>query len=136
MRLQFNRIGGTVPDEYYSLTQLTRLDLYEMNITSTISTLIGDLLFLETFRIRENSFYGTIPSEIGNLVSLERLWLHGNDLTGSVPLEVCSNSGSAALRQLEADCGPSNGVGPPAVQCAVQCCSTCCDAVTGVCIDA
>lgn len=134
LRLHFNLWSGSIPEEHYKMPQLRRWDMYDCNITSTISTTIGLMSNLQTYRIRENNFYGTLPTEMGELSGLDSLWLHQNDLTGSVPIELCSLRGPAGITVLDADCGPTNGVGEPRMQCMLECCTACCDTATGYCL--
>jgi hypothetical protein len=116
------------------MPQLRRWDLYDCNMTGTISTAIGQMTNLQTFRIRENNFFGTLPTEMGHLSGLDSLWLHRNDLTGSVPIELCSLRGPAGINVLDADCGPTKGVGEQKIDCIMECCTACCDSETGYCI--
>lgn len=134
LRLHFNLFSGSIPEEHYEMPQLRRWDLYDCNMTGTISTAIGQMTNLQTFRIRENNFFGTLPTEMGHLSGLDSLWLHRNDLTGSVPIELCSLRGPAGINVLDADCGPTNGVGEPKIDCIMECCTACCDSETGYCI--
>jgi hypothetical protein len=133
LRLHFNRISGSIPDEHFGLSKLTRWDLYNMNLTGTLSTKIGQLRSLQTFRMRLNRISGTIPTEMGNLGALQEVWLHQNDMTGTLPLELCSLQGPEGIVILKADCGPTNRLGDPLVICSLNCCTECCDSVTGYC---
>mmetsp|Transcript_4498 Transcript_4498/g.7538 ORF Transcript_4498/g.7538 Transcript_4498/m.7538 type:complete len:739 (+) Transcript_4498:168-2384(+) len=134
LRLHFNLWTGVIPEEHYNMPQLRRWDLYDCNITSTISTMIGQMSNLQTYRIRENNFYGNIPTELGDLSGLDSLWLHQNDLVGSVPKELCALRGPSGITVLDADCGPTNGVGEPRLECMMGCCTACCDTATGYCL--
>ena len=69
----------------------------------------------------------------GNLDGLDSLWLHQNDLTGTMPGEVCALRGPTGITVLDADCGPTNGVGPALIECQLECCTACCDTITGFC---
>jgi hypothetical protein len=134
LRLHFNMLSGSVPEEHYSMPQLRRWDLYDNNLTSTISTKIGMMSTLQTYRIRENSFYGSIPTEMGNLVMMKSAWLHYNQLKGTVPLELCMLRGQQAMTVLDVDCGPTNSIGSPYLNCMLECCTGCCDPVTLFCL--
>lgn len=134
LRLHYNQFSGSVPEEHYGIPLLRRWDLYDMNLTSPISTSIGKMSNLQTYRIRANNFYGTVPTEIGLLMALDEVWIHYNDLTGEIPIEVCALRGPTGVLVLDADCGPTNSFGPPKLQCMVECCTACCDSVTGYCL--
>lgn len=132
IRLQFNALTGTIPEEIYNIETLTRLDLYDCQLTGTISTSISKMSNLEVFRIRANrGITGTVPSEIGLLPNIKELWLHITGLVGVMPTEVCAIRGPGDLEILESNCADTNGFEPPALDC--QCCTECCDAATEVC---
>ena len=132
IRLQFNALTGTIPEEIYNIETLTRLDLYDCQLTGTISTSISKMSNLEVFRIRANrGITGTVPSEIGLLPNIKELWLHITGLVGVMPTEVCAIRGPGDLEILEANCADTNGFEPPALDC--LCCTECCDAATEVC---
>nr|XP_009799879.1 PREDICTED: probable LRR receptor-like serine/threonine-protein kinase At3g47570 [Nicotiana sylvestris] len=60
---------------------------------------IGNLTFLISINLRNNSFYGEIPMEIGNLLQLQHLNLTWNSFTGTIPsnLTYCKQLRSLAL---------------------------------------
>lgn len=80
---------GTIPEEYYNMTQLTRLDLLEnFELGGAISPKIGQLVNLEILDWRKCSFTGAIPSEIGNMSKLKAIYLLNNSLTGVIPTTI------------------------------------------------
>ena len=124
VRLHFNRISGSIPEKHFSMSELERWNLYDTNLTGTLSTKIGqELKSLQTFRIRRNTSQGTIPTELGEMLALAELGLHQNELAGTVPLELCSLRGPKGITLLDADCGPTNRVGEPLVGCSHECCA-------------
>lgn len=58
-------IGGTLPLELYSLTQLENLYLDQDNLSGPIQPQIGNLNQLRELRLDDNNFIGDIPNEIG-----------------------------------------------------------------------
>lgn len=54
-------------------------------IGSTLIEELGNLAFLETFRLRQTGLKGPLPNVISNLYSLRELDLSMNALTGSIP---------------------------------------------------
>nr|POE98408.1 putative lrr receptor-like serine/threonine-protein kinase [Quercus suber] len=56
-----------------------------MGIRGTISPHIGNLSFLISLNLRNNSFYGFLPHEISHLRRLRKLQLSNNLLEGTIP---------------------------------------------------
>ncbi|XP_065854639.1 LRR receptor-like serine/threonine-protein kinase EFR [Euphorbia lathyris] len=70
------------------------------NLKGSVSPYIGNLSFLRTLDLQNNSFHGRIPSEIGNLFRLELFLLNNNSLRGEIPssLSNCSKLQKISLR--------------------------------------
>lgn len=133
LRMHFNPLTGTIPEEIYNLETLNRLDLYDCQLNGTLSSSIAKMSNLDTFRVRANrGLTGTIPSEIALVPNIKELWLHITGLVGTMPAELCAIRGPGDLEILEANCAPTNGFDPPAIDCQ-GCCTECCDAGTEVC---
>ncbi|XP_030933289.1 putative receptor-like protein kinase At3g47110 isoform X1 [Quercus lobata] len=73
--------------------RVTALDLPGYNLRGSLSPYIGNLSFLRSIKLQNNSFYGEIPREVGNLFRLQELRLNNNTLEGEIPsnLSKCSN---------------------------------------------
>ncbi|XP_056861110.1 probable LRR receptor-like serine/threonine-protein kinase At3g47570 isoform X1 [Raphanus sativus] len=65
--------------------RVTRLDLGGFQLGGVISPFIGNLSFLISLNLTENSFGGTIPQELGNLFRLQHLFMAFNFLNGGIP---------------------------------------------------
>ncbi|KAG6729636.1 hypothetical protein I3842_01G039200 [Carya illinoinensis] len=65
--------------------RITALDLYSMGLQGTISPHIGNLSFLVSLNLSNNSFFGFIPHELSHLHRLRTLMLAFNQLEGSIP---------------------------------------------------
>ena len=65
--------------------RVTALNLSHVDLHSTISPYIGNLSFLVSLDLHNNSFSGFLPHEIGNLHRLKELLLSYNLLEGSIP---------------------------------------------------
>ncbi|KAG6666556.1 hypothetical protein I3843_01G035700 [Carya illinoinensis] len=65
--------------------RVTALDLSYMGLQGTISPHIGNLSFLVSLLLSNNSFFGFIPHEISRLHRLRILILEFNQLEGSIP---------------------------------------------------
>ena len=63
---------------------ITGIVLKNMQITGTISSLIGNLVDLVMIDLTGNEIRETIPRSVGNLQMLEYLYLGSNKLTGSL----------------------------------------------------
>ncbi|MFT5095881.1 MAG: internalin A, partial [Porticoccaceae bacterium] len=76
---------GTIPDEVFGLTWLTRLNVDGCGLTE-LSPTISALKNLQSLDARKNNLSG-VPPEIGQLSSLTELYLVSNQLT-TLPPEV------------------------------------------------
>jgi hypothetical protein len=116
-------ISGSIPEELYTLTQLTNLELNEMSLTGTLSPSVGNLTALEYLRVSDNQLTGTIPTELANLVDALEIFIHINEFEGRVPDEICNlkTSFGSELINLQADCSPSTSPPNPCL-----CCNACC----------
>ena len=68
--------------------EVTKLDLYNKDISGTIATQIGDLTSLTYLKLYINKLTGTIPTSIGYLSSVSVLYLSYNKLTGTIPTSI------------------------------------------------
>ncbi|CAN8246099.1 unnamed protein product [Cochlearia groenlandica] len=65
--------------------RVTSLELGGWKMGGVISPSIGNLSFLISLNLTDNSFGGTIPLEIGNLFRLKHLFMGYNFLKGGIP---------------------------------------------------
>ena len=105
--LYANNLEGTLPPEFFWLTNLRSINLDSQTddgdhshdpafgeiivphtITGTIATEFGKLSHLEVLAMAWSTFYGSLPTEIGLMTSLRILRLPNNFLSGSIPSEV------------------------------------------------
>ncbi|XP_074282546.1 uncharacterized protein LOC141607085 [Silene latifolia] len=79
--------------------RVTVLDLSSRGLAGTISPFIGNLSFLQSIRLYNNSLYGEIPKQLGRLFRLRELGLQNNTLAGSIPKNIshCINLGFLSL---------------------------------------
>ncbi|KAK9725009.1 hypothetical protein RND81_05G115300 [Saponaria officinalis] len=79
--------------------RVINLDLSSSGLSGTISPFIGNLSFLDTILLYNNSLNGPIPQEIGRLLRLKLLQLTNNTLVGGIPanLSGCINLQILAL---------------------------------------
>ncbi|KAF7133531.1 hypothetical protein RHSIM_Rhsim09G0135900 [Rhododendron simsii] len=102
-------VTGGIPEELWSLTSLTYLDLVRNYLTGPLSSSIanltqmqwlglgvnalsgevpkelGKLINLTDLSISSNNFSGSLPPELGNLIKLERLFFHSSGVSGAIP---------------------------------------------------
>ncbi|CAN6977991.1 unnamed protein product [Brassica rapa subsp. trilocularis] len=72
--------------------RVTGLDLGGFKMGGMISPFIGNLSFLISLNLTDNSFGGTIPQELGKLFRLEHLDISFNFLGGGIPPSLFNNS--------------------------------------------
>ncbi|KAK9146302.1 hypothetical protein Sjap_006205 [Stephania japonica] len=65
--------------------RVTSLALRGSGLAGWITPSIGNLTFLRSIDLANNSFYGKIPEEIGRLFRLQHLNLDNNSLAGGIP---------------------------------------------------
>lgn len=84
--------SGDDPCGWHGITcangRVTRIDLFQNNLTGNISVELGKVSQLQYLRLGSNHLTGTIPIELGNLISLKTLHLADNELTGNIPTEL------------------------------------------------
>jgi Leucine-rich repeat (LRR) protein len=84
LKLDFNNISSTIPDELYSITTLNLLWLNNNLLTGTISNSVLNLVNLEVLFLFYNNFHGYIPSSLYTITSLTNFGLGNNNLTGTI----------------------------------------------------
>jgi len=65
--------------------RVTALDLSSMGLLGTIPPQLGNLSFLQSLTLYNNSFHGDLPSEIGNLRRLQLMDIGSNKLSLVIP---------------------------------------------------
>ena len=95
--LGFN-LQGTLPEQFFSLTELTRLEISEnAHLSGSIPESIGNMDKLLYLSMNANKFSSSIPRALVNLVMLSVLDLTLNSLTGSIPSYICSYTNLTSL---------------------------------------
>ncbi|XP_058184674.1 probable LRR receptor-like serine/threonine-protein kinase At1g56140 isoform X3 [Rhododendron vialii] len=126
LKVRALNVTGGIPEELWSLTSLTNLDLFRNYLTGPLSSSIanltqmqwlslgfnalsgdipkelGKLTNLRSLSISTNNFSGSLPSELGNLIKLEHLFFHSSGVSGAIP------STFAALQNLQIVLGSDN----------------------------
>jgi hypothetical protein len=65
--------------------RVTALNLSYMGLVGTIPPHIGNLSFLVSLSVINNSFHGSVPNELARLYRLRHLSFKFNDLSGEIP---------------------------------------------------
>jgi hypothetical protein len=95
LALDTNYLTGSIPNGFYSIQGLLRVNISSTYLNGTISGSIGNLQQLQYFEFTYNYFWGTLPKEIYSLVNLNFLYLNNNYFSGSIAEEIRN------LRELE-----------------------------------
>uniref|UniRef100_A0A7S4AAL6 L domain-like protein n=1 Tax=Pseudo-nitzschia australis TaxID=44445 RepID=A0A7S4AAL6_9STRA len=107
-----NNISSSIPTELGKLTELNILDFGSNKLKSTIPSTIGKLSKLTGLSLFDNTLSGKIPPEISELRNLEMLYIDSNNFEDPLPTEVCLLN----LKEFWSNCEE--------IQC--TCCTTCC----------
>ncbi|KAG5546870.1 hypothetical protein RHGRI_018889 [Rhododendron griersonianum] len=81
-------VFGVIPDELWTLTYLTNLDLRQNYLTGTLSPSIGNLTRMQYLSVGINALSGQVPKELGKLTDLRSLSFSTNNFSGTLPLEL------------------------------------------------
>ena len=92
-----NELTGTIPASLGDLSNLTALSLYRNELTGSIPGELGGMTSLQYLYLSDNELTGTIPASLGDLSNLTRLYLYGNELTGTIPTDLGDLSNLTAL---------------------------------------
>ncbi|XP_039162092.1 probable LRR receptor-like serine/threonine-protein kinase At1g56140 [Eucalyptus grandis] len=85
LRIYMLNIVGSIPEELWSLSYLTYLNLGLNLLTGSISPQIGNLSSMQYLSLNANAFSGELPNEIGNLHELLAVSFAENNFSGSLP---------------------------------------------------
>ncbi|XP_060214458.1 probable leucine-rich repeat receptor-like protein kinase At5g63930 isoform X2 [Lycium barbarum] len=97
LRLQNNRLSGTIPASIGYLTSLQRLSLANNQLKGPIPSSIGNLKSLTELYLTYNQFVGQLPRSIGRISQLLLLSISHNMIEGPLPQEISSLSNLQSL---------------------------------------
>ncbi|KAI9159743.1 hypothetical protein LWI28_001494 [Acer negundo] len=81
-------VDGMIPDELWTLTFLTNLNLGQNYLTGPLSASIGNLTSMQYFTVGINALSGELPKELGNMTDLRSFAIGSNNFSGSLPPEL------------------------------------------------
>ncbi|KAF7141147.1 hypothetical protein RHSIM_Rhsim06G0143400 [Rhododendron simsii] len=102
-------IVGGIPDELWSLTYLTNLNLAQNHLTGPLSSSIASLTQMKYLSLGINALSGEIPKELGKLTNLIVLSFSSNSFSGPLPSEL---GNLTKLQQLYFDSSAVSGAIP------------------------
>ena len=86
LRINGNKLTGSIPDAVYSLSKLQKLYFQNNNLTGSLSPKLGQLTELvEVYIDRNKNFGGTLPAEIGALTKLTGINISQTAIGGAIP---------------------------------------------------
>ncbi|TXG46293.1 hypothetical protein EZV62_028207 [Acer yangbiense] len=100
VKVYAKNVGGVIPDELWTLTFLTHLNLGRNYLTGPLSPSIGNLTRMQylgapkelgkmtdmrSFTIGSNNFFGPLPFELSNWTKLEQLYIDSSGVSGEIP---------------------------------------------------
>ncbi|KAB1216933.1 hypothetical protein CJ030_MR4G016054 [Morella rubra] len=92
LRVYAMDVKGVIPEDLWTLTFLTNLNLARNYLTGNLSSSIGNLTRMQRLEIGHNSLSGELPKELGNLTDLRFLKL----------IQTCVYVGMAELLGMDA----------------------------------
>ncbi|XP_057453357.1 probable LRR receptor-like serine/threonine-protein kinase At1g56140 [Lotus japonicus] len=103
-------VVGEIPEELWTLTYLTNLNLGQNYLTGSLPPAIGNLTRMQYMTFGINALSGELPKELGNLADLRLFACGSNNLSGSFPSEL---GDLVKLEQIYADSSGISGPIPP-----------------------
>ncbi|KAL2617970.1 hypothetical protein AAZV13_08G218200 [Glycine max] len=98
LNLGQNYLTGSLPPSIENLTRLQYLSLGINNISGELPKELGNLTELKLLAFGSNKFRGSLPSELGKLTNLEEMRFQGNSFNGSIPSSFSNLSSLTELR--------------------------------------
>ncbi|KAL5811482.1 hypothetical protein ACOSQ4_028050 [Xanthoceras sorbifolium] len=81
-------VVGVIPDELWTLTFLTNLDLGQNYLTGPLSASIGNLTSMQYLTIGINALSGELPKELGKMTDIRSFSIGSNNFSGPLPSEL------------------------------------------------
>ncbi|KAJ4838361.1 hypothetical protein Tsubulata_041371 [Turnera subulata] len=78
-------VTGSIPDELWTLTYLTNLNLAQNYLTGNLSASIGNLTRMQYLSLGINALSGELPKELGLLTELVSFYFDSAGVSGQIP---------------------------------------------------
>ncbi|TXG71287.1 hypothetical protein EZV62_006222 [Acer yangbiense] len=78
-------VVGVIPDEVWTLTFLTNLNLGQNYLTGPLSASIGNLTRMQYFTVGINALSGELPKELGNMTDMRSFYIDSSGVSGEIP---------------------------------------------------
>ena len=85
LRVNDNKLTGTIRDAFDAFTLLEFVDFSKNQFTGTLPSSVFDVATAQILYFYENALTGTIPSNYANSPVLRDLYINDNLLSGQVP---------------------------------------------------
>ncbi|XP_042946553.1 probable LRR receptor-like serine/threonine-protein kinase At3g47570 [Carya illinoinensis] len=85
LNLSFMGLVGIIPPHIGNLSFLVSLSIQNNSFHGSIPIELSHLTRLKFFHFGYNEFNGAIPSQMGSLTKLRKLFLHNNNFLGTIP---------------------------------------------------
>ncbi|KAB1227493.1 hypothetical protein CJ030_MR1G010281 [Morella rubra] len=92
LNLSYMGLSGTIPPHIGNLSFLVSLSVANNSFHGSVPSELSRLYRLEEMDFHFNSFNGEIPASLGLLSRLRVLILRGNSFTGTIPVSLCNIS--------------------------------------------
>ncbi|KAM6570470.1 hypothetical protein CsatB_018455 [Cannabis sativa] len=109
MKVYALSVVGPIPEELWTLTFLSDLNLAQNLLSGSLSPSIGNLTNMQYLSLGINALSGEVPKELGQLTELISLSFSSNNFSGPLPQELGNLS---KLEQLYIDSCGINGTIP------------------------
>ncbi|CAM6103692.1 unnamed protein product [Calypogeia fissa] len=94
LKLSNLQLTGTLSPLVGQLTTLTTLWLDSNSFVGPIPSQLGELTNLTSLRLSNNFFNGSVPESLGMIPNLKELYLFNNDLSGTLPFTYSATRGT------------------------------------------
>ncbi|TXG71289.1 hypothetical protein EZV62_006224 [Acer yangbiense] len=81
-------VVGVIPEELWTLTFLTNLNLDQNYLTGPLSASVGNLTRMQYFTVGINALSGELPKELGNMTDMRSFGIGSNNFSGPLPSEL------------------------------------------------
>ncbi|KAK1589578.1 hypothetical protein Q3G72_035399 [Acer saccharum] len=88
LKVYAQNVVGMIPDELWTLTFLTNLNLDQNYLTGPLSASVGNLTRMQYFTVGINALSGELPKELGKMTDMRSFGIGSNNFSGPLPFEL------------------------------------------------